>query len=33
MREVMARVRRLETAFEDVTSESVDVYGDVEEYE
>lgn len=33
MREVIARVRRLETAFEDVTDESIEAYGDVEEYE
>jgi DNA-binding transcriptional MerR regulator len=33
MREVIARVRRLETAFEDVTNESVEAYGDVEDYE
>lgn len=33
MREVLARVRRLEDAFEDITNESVEAYGDVEEYE
>jgi len=33
MREVIARVRRLETAFEDITDESVEAYGEVEEYE
>jgi repressor of nif and glnA expression len=33
MNEVLARVRRLETAFEDITNESIEVYGDVEEYE
>lgn len=33
MREVLARVRRLEAAFEDITDESIEVYGEVEEYE
>lgn len=33
MREVLARVRRLEAAFEDITDESIEVYGGVEEYE